>query len=67
MLAVLLVHVVLALVWLLDTSISLDFNALINIAFQIINALWPLFVVPMGSDPYGSRRSPPLCAPVASD
>jgi hypothetical protein len=48
MLAVLLVHVVLALVWLLDTSISLDFNALINIAFQIINALWPLFVVPMG-------------------
>jgi hypothetical protein len=33
---------------LLDTSISLDFNALINIAFQIINALWPLFVVPMG-------------------
>lgn len=36
------------LVMLLDTSISLDFNALINIAFQIINALWPLFVVPMG-------------------
>ena len=33
---------------LLDTSLSLDFNALINIAFQIINALWPLFVVPMG-------------------
>jgi hypothetical protein len=33
---------------LLDTSISLDFNALITIAFQIINALWPLFVVPMG-------------------
>jgi hypothetical protein len=48
MLAMLLVHVVLALVVLLDTSISLDFNALINIAFQIINALWPLFVVPMG-------------------
>ena len=45
MLAMLLVHV---LVWLLDTSLSLDFNALINIAFQIINALWPLFVVPMG-------------------
>jgi hypothetical protein len=44
----LLVHVVLALVVLLDTSISLDFNALITIAFQIINALWPLFVVPMG-------------------
>jgi hypothetical protein len=48
MLAMLLVHVVLVLVMLLDTSISLDFNALINIAFQIINALWPLFVVPMG-------------------
>jgi len=47
-LAVVLVHAVLALVVLLDTSISLDFNALINIAFQIINALWPLFVVPMG-------------------
>ena len=45
MLAMLLVHV---LVWLLDTSLSLDFNALITIAFQIINALWPLFVVPMG-------------------
>lgn len=43
----LLVHV-LALLVLLDTSLSLDFNALITIAFQIINALWPLFVVPMG-------------------
>ena len=48
MLMVLLAHVVLVLLVLLDTSISLDFNALINIAFQIINALWPLFVVPMG-------------------
>jgi len=48
MLAVLLVHVVAVVLVLLDTSISLDFNALINIAFQIINALWPLFVVPMG-------------------
>jgi hypothetical protein len=28
--------------------LSLDFTALITIAFQIINALWPLFVVPMG-------------------
>jgi hypothetical protein len=33
---------------LLTTSISLDFNGLIDMAFQIINALWPLFVVPMG-------------------
>ena len=48
MLAILLVHLLAFLVWLLDTSLSLDFNALINIAFQIINALWPLFVVPMG-------------------
>ena len=48
MLTVLLVHVVTVVLVLLDTSISLDFNALINIAFQIINALWPLFVVPMG-------------------
>ena len=48
MLAVLLVHVLAVVLVLLDTSISLDFNALINIAFQIINALWPLFVVPMG-------------------
>ena len=48
MLAVLLAHLVVAVLVLLDTSISLDFNALINIAFQIINALWPLFVVPMG-------------------
>jgi hypothetical protein len=36
------------LAMLLDESLSLDFNALITIAFQIINALWPLFVVPMG-------------------
>jgi hypothetical protein len=28
--------------------LSLDFNAMIDIAFQIINSLWPLFVVPMG-------------------
>jgi hypothetical protein len=47
MLAMLLVHMVLVLL-LLASSISLDFNALIDIAFQIINALWPLFVVPMG-------------------
>jgi hypothetical protein len=33
---------------LLTTSISLDFEALIDMAFQIINALWPIFVVPMG-------------------
>jgi hypothetical protein len=36
------------LAMLLVDSLSLDFNALITIAFQIINALWPLFVVPMG-------------------
>jgi hypothetical protein len=47
MLAMLLVHMVLVLL-LLASSISLDFNVLIDIAFQIINALWPLFVVPMG-------------------
>jgi hypothetical protein len=41
-------HLLLVVLVLLDTSISLDFNALITIAFQIINALWPLFVVPMG-------------------
>ena len=41
-------HLLLMVLVLLDTSISLDFNALITIAFQIINALWPLFVVPMG-------------------
>jgi len=33
---------------LLLASISLDFSALIDTAFEIINALWPLFVVPMG-------------------
>ena len=33
------------LLMLLVTSISLDFNDLIDMAFQIINALWPLFVV----------------------
>jgi hypothetical protein len=33
---------------LLSASLSLDFNSLIDIAFQIINSLWPLFVVPMG-------------------
>lgn len=31
-----------------ETSISLDFNALINVAFNIINSLWPLFAVPIG-------------------
>ena len=36
------------LAMLLEESLSLDFNQLITIAFQIINALWPLFVVPMG-------------------
>jgi hypothetical protein len=30
------------------TSLSLDFSSLIDMAFQIINSLWPLFVVPMG-------------------
>jgi len=30
------------------TSISLDFTALIDMAFTLINSLWPLFVVPMG-------------------
>lgn len=30
------------------TSLSLDFSSLIDMAFQIINQLWPLFVVPMG-------------------
>ena len=36
------------LLMLLVSSISLDFNALIDMAFQIINSLWPWFVVPMG-------------------
>jgi hypothetical protein len=30
------------------STLSLDFSALIDVAFQIINSLWPLFVVPMG-------------------
>ena len=30
------------------TSLSLDFNGLIDMAFSIINSLWPLFVIPMG-------------------
>jgi hypothetical protein len=30
------------------STLSLDFTGLINVAFQIINSLWPLFVVPMG-------------------
>jgi hypothetical protein len=38
----------LLLVGVLSTSISLDFTALIDMAFQIINSLWPLFIVPMG-------------------
>lgn len=29
-------------------SLSLDFTALIDMAFSIINQLWPLFVVPLG-------------------
>jgi hypothetical protein len=33
---------------LLLASLSLDFSALIDMAFQIINQLWPLFVVPLG-------------------
>jgi len=33
---------------LFTTSISLDFTALIDMAFQIINSLWPLFIVPLG-------------------
>jgi len=33
---------------LLLTSLSLDFTSLIDMAFQIINSLWPLFVVPLG-------------------
>jgi hypothetical protein len=33
---------------LLVSTLSLDFTLMIDIAFQIINALWPLFVVPMG-------------------
>jgi hypothetical protein len=32
----------------LATSLSLDFSALISMAFDIINSLWPLFVIPMG-------------------
>jgi hypothetical protein len=35
-------------VGLASTSISLDFTSLIDMAFQIINSLWPLFIVPMG-------------------
>jgi hypothetical protein len=30
------------------STLSLDFSSLINVAFEIINSLWPLFVVPMG-------------------
>lgn len=30
------------------TTLSLDFTALIDMAFDIINQLWPLFVVPLG-------------------
>jgi len=33
---------------LLLTSLSLDFTSLIDMAFNIINQLWPLFVIPMG-------------------
>jgi hypothetical protein len=38
----------LLLAGLLSTSISLDFTALIDMAFTIINSLWPLFIVPLG-------------------
>jgi hypothetical protein len=30
------------------TSISLDFSSLISMAFQIVNQVFPLFVVPIG-------------------
>jgi hypothetical protein len=33
---------------LLSTSLSLDFSSLIDMAFQIINSLWPVFIVPIG-------------------
>ncbi len=29
-------------------SLSLDFNQLLNLAFQLINGLWPIFVLPIG-------------------
>jgi len=31
-----------------DTSVSLDFSSLISMAFQIVNQIFPLFVVPIG-------------------
>jgi hypothetical protein len=31
-----------------DTSVSLDFSSLISTAFQIVNQVFPLFVVPIG-------------------
>lgn len=30
------------------TSVSLDFTSLISMAFQIVNQIFPLFVVPIG-------------------
>ena len=33
---------------LIETSLSLDFSSLIDMAFQIINSLWPVFIVPIG-------------------
>lgn len=29
-------------------SLSLDFNQMINMAFSLINGLWPIFVLPIG-------------------
>lgn len=30
------------------STLSLDFTQLIDVAFSIVNSLWPLFVVPIG-------------------
>jgi hypothetical protein len=32
----------------LVASLSLDFNNLTDVAYNIINTLWPVFIVPMG-------------------
>jgi hypothetical protein len=29
-------------------SLSLDFNAMLTTAFDLINGLWPVFVLPIG-------------------
>lgn len=29
-------------------SLVLDFNAMLEMAFQLINGLWPIFILPIG-------------------